>query len=66
VLRGLLAACEALAGPFVLDVDDGEPQELDDGVVAGEVTAGFGDLAELVVQALDRVGGVERRRLAAS
>jgi hypothetical protein len=54
------AAGDAFAGAFVLDVDDGEPQELDDGVVAGEVAAGFGDLAELVVQRLDRVGGVEQ------
>jgi hypothetical protein len=33
----VLAAGLALACPFVLDVDDGEPQQLDDGVVAGEV-----------------------------
>jgi hypothetical protein len=51
---GFGAAGGALAGPFVLDVDDGQPQQLDDGVVAGEVAAGLGDLAELVVQALDR------------
>ena len=30
---GLLAAGLALPGPFLVDVDDGEPQELDDGVV---------------------------------
>jgi hypothetical protein len=40
--------------PLVLDVDDGEPQQLDDGVVGREVAAGLGDLAELVVQRLDR------------
>jgi hypothetical protein len=52
-LAGVLPAGGALAGALVLDVDDGQPQELDDGVVAGEVAAGLGDLAELVVQALD-------------
>jgi len=40
----------ALAGPLVLDVDDRQPQQLDDGVVGREVAAGLGDLAELVVQ----------------
>jgi hypothetical protein len=52
-LAGLGPAGLALAGPLVLDVDDGQPQELDDGVVAGEVAAGLGDLAQLVVQGLD-------------
>jgi hypothetical protein len=32
-LAVLLAAGEALAGALVLDVDDGEPEQLDDGVV---------------------------------
>ena len=41
-------------GALVLDVADGQPQQLDDGVVAGEVAAVLDDLAELVVQALDR------------
>jgi hypothetical protein len=40
-------------GPFVLDVDDGQPEQLDGGVVGRVVAAGFGDLAELVVQRLD-------------
>ena len=57
-LASLLATGQALAGALVLDVDDGEPQELDDGVVAGGMPAGLGDLAELVVQALDAIGGV--------
>jgi hypothetical protein len=52
-LAALLAAGFALAGSFVLDVDDGEPGQLDDGVVGREVAAGLGDLAELVVQRLD-------------
>jgi hypothetical protein len=43
-----------LAGPFVFDVDDRQPQQLDDGVVGREVAAGLGDLAELVVQRLLR------------
>ena len=51
--RGFLAAGGALAGSFVLDVDDGEPEQLDDGVVGREVVAGLGDLAELVVQRLE-------------
>jgi hypothetical protein len=46
----LLPAGLALAGALVFDVDDGEPQELDGGVVGREVAAGLGDLAELVVQ----------------
>jgi hypothetical protein len=49
----------ALAGPLVLDVTDGEPQRLDDGVVVGEVAPVLDDLAELVVQRLDGVGGVD-------
>jgi hypothetical protein len=57
---GLLAACFAFAGTLVLDVDDGQPEQLDHGVIAGEVASGFGDLAELVVQRLDAVGGVEQ------
>jgi hypothetical protein len=52
-LAGLLAAGLALACSFVLDVDDREPEQLDDGVVGREVAAGLGDLAELVVQRLD-------------
>jgi hypothetical protein len=39
-----------LAGAFVFDVADGEPEECDDGVVGGEVAAVLDDLAELVVQ----------------
>ena len=39
--------------PAVLDVEDGQPQQLDHGVVVREVAAGLGDLAQLVVQALD-------------
>ena len=59
-LAGFGPACGAFAGPLVLDVDDRQPEQLDDGVVAGEVAAGLGDLAELVVQRLDAVGGVEQ------
>jgi hypothetical protein len=36
----LLPAGLALAGSFVLDVDDGQPQELDGGLVGREVAAG--------------------------
>jgi hypothetical protein len=42
-----------LAGAFVFDVADGQPQQLDRGVVVGEVPPILGDLAELVVQRLD-------------
>ena len=52
-LAGLAAAGLALPGSLVFYVNDGEPGQLDDGVVAGEVAAGLGDLAELVVQGLD-------------
>lgn len=58
-LAGGLAAGGALAGALVLDVDDGQPEQLDRGVVGRVVAAGFGDLAELVVQRL-AVGGVEQ------
>jgi hypothetical protein len=40
-LSVLLAAGGAFAGALVLDVDDGQPQELDDGVVGREVAAGL-------------------------
>ena len=43
----------AVAGAFVFDVADGQPQQLDDGVVTGEVAAVLDDLAELVVQRLE-------------
>src|SRR5215470_2828558 len=49
----------AFAGAFVFDVADGQPEEFDGGGVVGEVSAVFGDLAELVVGRLDRVGGVD-------
>ena len=42
------------AGALVLDVADRQPQQLDHGVVVGEVSAVLDDLAELVVQRLDR------------
>jgi len=43
-----------LAGAFVFDVADRQPQQLDRGVVGGEVPPILDDLPELVVQALDR------------
>jgi hypothetical protein len=55
-LAGGLAAGVALADALVLDVDDGQPQQLDHGVIAREVAAGLGDLAELVDQRLALVG----------
>ena len=58
-LLALLAAVPfPVAGSFVLDGADRQPQQLDCRVVAGEVAAVLGDLPELVVQRLDGVGGV--------
>ena len=60
-LAGFTAAFGAFAGAFVFDADDGQPQQLDDGVVAGEVAAGLGDFAEQVVHGLDRYLGLSRQ-----
>ena len=46
-----------LSGSLVLDVADSQPQQLDRCLVGGEVTPVPGDLAQLVVQRLDCVGG---------
>ena len=43
---------------FVLDVHDRQPEQLDRGVIVGEVAAVLDDLAALVVQRLDAVGRV--------
>jgi hypothetical protein len=43
----------SLAGAFVLDVADGQPQQLDRRVVGGEVPPILDDLPELIVQRLD-------------
>jgi hypothetical protein len=51
-LAGFLPPGGALAGALVLDVDDRQPEQLDDGVVGREVAAGLGDLPQLVVQRL--------------
>ena len=55
--RGALGRRQALllrasAGAFVFDVADGQPQQLDRGVVVREVPPILDDLPELVVQAL--------------
>ena len=42
------------SGSFVFDVFDRQPEQFDHGVVGGEVAAVLDDLAELVVQRLDR------------
>ena len=49
----------AFAGALVLDVADGQPKQLDRGSVAGEVAAVLDDLAQLVVQRLDAIRGVD-------
>ena len=56
--RGALGRRQALllrasSGAFVFDVADGQPQQLDRGVVVREVPPILDDLPELVVQALD-------------
>ena len=40
-------------------VADRQPQQLDHRLIGGEVAAVLGDLAQLVVQRLDAVGGVD-------
>ena len=45
------------SGSFVLNVADRQPQQLDHRLIGGEVAAVLGDLAQLVVQRLDAVGG---------
>ena len=54
LVAGLAGLGGSLAGPLVLDVADGEPEQLDHGVVVGEVPAVLDDLAALVVQRLLR------------
>jgi hypothetical protein len=61
---GLASALEptlrrSLAGSFVLDVADRQPQQLDHGVVVREMPTVLDDLPQLIVQALDRVRGVD-------
>ena len=40
--------------PLVLDVDDGQPDQLDDRVVGRELPPILDDLADLVIERLDR------------
>src|SRR4051794_16301806 len=49
----------AVASPFGVGLDDREVDELGGGLFVGEVAAGLDRLADLAVQALDRVGGVD-------
>ena len=48
----------AFAGSFVFDDADRQPQQLDAGSVVGEMAPALGDLAQPVVERLDRVRGV--------
>jgi hypothetical protein len=50
----------AVASPFGVGFGDREVDELGGGLFVGEVPAGLDRLADLAVQALDRVGGVDR------
>src|SRR5690606_27197103 len=59
LVAGLAAFLFAGSGAFVLDVGDGQPDQLDDGAVGGELSAVLDDLSDLVVEALDRVGRVD-------
>src|SRR5580700_5062641 len=49
----------ALLGPFLLDVEDSEPQRLDRGIVVRELGARFQDLPHLPVERLDRIRRVK-------
>jgi hypothetical protein len=49
----------AFPGAFVLDVADGQPQQLDHRVVVGEMAPVLDDLPQLIVQRLAAVGGVD-------
>lgn len=56
-----IAARHSIGGSYFVgeDVAQGQPQELGGRLVAGEVPAGLDDLAQLHVQTLDGVGGVD-------
>src|SRR3954447_13450493 len=47
------------SGVGAAEVSAAEVEQLDQSIVVGEVAAGLADLAELVVDALDHVGGVD-------
>ncbi len=51
--------CPSLMGTFVFDFMDGHPEQIDCGGIVVELAAVLDDLAELVVQRLDAVGGVD-------
>src|SRR3954467_8573725 len=50
----------AVASPFGVGLDDREVDQFGGGLFVGEVPAGLDRFADLAVQALDRVGGVDR------
>ena len=58
-LKGGAGFLGTFSGAFGFDVADGQPQQLHHGSVVGEEAAVLDDLAELVVQRLDAVGGVD-------
>src|SRR3954471_14241958 len=49
----------AVASPFGVGLDDREVDEFGGGLFVGEVPAGLDRFADLAVQALDGVGGVD-------
>src|SRR3954452_20856010 len=60
-LEGGAGRCPgAVALPFGVGAHDREVDELGRGLFVGEVPAGLDRLADLAVQALDRVGRVDR------
>jgi hypothetical protein len=52
-----------VSGLLLHDVADAEVEQLEEGVVGWEVAAVAGDLAELVVERLDRSGSGTRRSI---
>src|SRR3954462_4320412 len=59
-LEGCAWCCPgAVALPLGVSPDEGEVDQLGRGLFVGEVSAGLYRLADLAVQALDRVGGVD-------
>ena len=55
---GFVAVFGAFEAAFVLDVADCQPEQLDHGLVVGELATVAADLAQLVVERFDAVGGV--------
>lgn len=57
--RRSVAVTNAFSGAFVFDIADRKPQKLHCRLIIREMTTILDDLAELIVQRLDGVGGVD-------